>query len=373
MSIVEGDISSNFRFNNVLGTLNPVEITGELQTVIEFPELPTYYGFNLRETPQTDVAGITQVKRTSDNQIFTHTSTSPIGATEYFFDYSNDMPTIYFNSANDTEEFEIKYFGVGGVASAGNISELVATEVSNILPVGTILPYSGISTPSDFLLTDGSAISRSTYSTLFAAITSAKGAFTVTIATPALVTLNGHGLITGDCISFTTTGALPTGLSINTNYYVIYVNANTFNLATSYANALVPTAINTTGSQSGVHSLLFNPYGISGASNFLLPDSRAAFLRGSGTSTLFTANVTTGQGHYADDKSQGHNHYVYRENATGGNSGIAGLNQFTSLSFDLTEVYGIASSPVSDGVNGTPRTATETAGKSLGVRYIIKY
>jgi hypothetical protein len=154
------------------------------------------------------------------------------------------------------------------------------------------------------------------------------------------------------------------------------VNANTFNLATSYANALVPTAINTTGSQSGVHSLLFNPYGISGASNFLLPDSRAAFLRGSGTSALFTANVTTGQGHYANDKFQGHKiettsqFWTYLFNGSpesfsigSGGAFYGGQRTFGSNNQTL----------ITDGTNGTPRTGNETAGKSLGVRYIIKY
>ena len=43
------------------------------------------------------------------------------------------------------------------------------------------------------------------------------GTATLTIATPCVVTLVGHGMNTGDKIRFTTTGALPTGLAIDTD------------------------------------------------------------------------------------------------------------------------------------------------------------
>lgn len=77
---------------------------------------------------------------------------------------------------------------------------------------------------------------------------------TVTIATPAVMTWTAHGLASGQRIQLTTTGALPTGLSINTTYWVTVIDANTFNLSTSLANAQTATFINTTGSQSGVHT-----------------------------------------------------------------------------------------------------------------------
>lgn len=78
---------------------------------------------------------------------------------------------------------------------------------------------------------------------------------TITIATPGVVSYTAHGLYTGQKIQITTTGALPTGLTASTTYYVIEVDENTFRLATSLANAVAGTAINTTGSQSGVHTL----------------------------------------------------------------------------------------------------------------------
>lgn len=77
------------------------------------------------------------------------------------------------------------------------------------------------------------------------------GNFTVTIATPGVVTFTSHGFLGGERVVLQTTGALPTGLSVNTVYFVKYVDANTFNLATTSGGS----NINTTGSQSGTHTL----------------------------------------------------------------------------------------------------------------------
>jgi hypothetical protein len=82
-----------------------------------------------------------------------------------------------------------------------------------------------------------------------------KGTVTMTIATPCVVTLTSHGLVGAEKIFFTTTGALPTGLSANTTYWVTKVDANTFNLSTSLANYTAGTFIATSGTQSGVHTM----------------------------------------------------------------------------------------------------------------------
>ena len=79
---------------------------------------------------------------------------------------------------------------------------------------------------------------------------------TISVATPAVITQENHPYITGDAIKFSTTGALPTGLTANTIYYVIYVGANTFSVATTYERSVSGTKINTTGTQSGVHKVL---------------------------------------------------------------------------------------------------------------------
>lgn len=84
--------------------------------------------------------------------------------------------------------------------------------------------------------------------------------FSVTIATPGVVTSDSHGLETGDKVVLTTTGTLPTGLAVDTYYYVIKgtysdgsTDPDTFKLATSLANAQAGTAIATSVSQTGAH------------------------------------------------------------------------------------------------------------------------
>lgn len=77
---------------------------------------------------------------------------------------------------------------------------------------------------------------------------------TISIATPGVVTWTAHGLRSGDIIQLTTTGALPTGLSASTSYWVTKVDADTFKLSTSLANAQAGTYIATSGSQSGTHT-----------------------------------------------------------------------------------------------------------------------
>lgn len=79
---------------------------------------------------------------------------------------------------------------------------------------------------------------------------------TITIAVPGVITWTGHG-ITGACaVVFTTSGALPTGITASTTYFVVpsSITTNTFQIATTVANALAGTSITTTGTQSGTQT-----------------------------------------------------------------------------------------------------------------------
>lgn len=76
---------------------------------------------------------------------------------------------------------------------------------------------------------------------------------TMTIASPAVVTLTAHKLVAGQIIRFTTTGALPTGVQAGLNYYVIAtgLTANAFQFSAMSGGS----AVISTGSQSGTHTL----------------------------------------------------------------------------------------------------------------------
>ena len=246
-----------------------------------------------------------------------------------------------------------------------------ATQSSLVVPTGTIISSVSHTRPTGFLLCDGSNdVSRSTYSNLFNAIVPNKGTVTITSANPGVVTLNTHNFLTGESIFLNTTGALPTGLSIDTLYYVINVDANTFRLATSYANAVAtsPTPINTSGTQSGTHTLFYCPYGLgSTTSNFKLPDFKNATIRGRGLSTGFTNNGTTRLGNLENDAFQGH-HHDFRFYHGSAFYGAGGYHDNVS-STNSTQVLG----PLNDGTNGNPRTTTETRMKNQGVNFFIKF
>lgn len=85
-----------------------------------------------------------------------------------------------------------------------------------------------------------------------AAVNTSAPTFTVTIASPGVFTKTAHGYSVGNSVFFSTTGALPTGLTAGTRYYVKTVpTADTFTVALTPEGSV----INTSGGQSGTHSL----------------------------------------------------------------------------------------------------------------------
>lgn len=83
---------------------------------------------------------------------------------------------------------------------------------------------------------------------------------TITNASPGVVTWASHGLNIASPVNFTTTGGLPTGLSVGTNYYVSSQGfaAGAFSVSTTVANALAGTSVNTSSAGSGTHTALSN-------------------------------------------------------------------------------------------------------------------
>lgn len=78
-------------------------------------------------------------------------------------------------------------------------------------------------------------------------------AATMTIANPGVVTSTAHGWTAGQRVRFSTTGVLPDPLVAGDDYYLVAtVNTNTFSIAATPGGA----AIETTGSQSGTHSVI---------------------------------------------------------------------------------------------------------------------
>jgi len=113
------------------------------------------------------------------------------------------------------------FIGIGGVGGSG-------------YGVGTYSDPNPISDPSGTTVVKSSIV-------------------TISIASPAIVTWVQHGLTKDDVVKFTTTGALPTGISASTAYYVKPISTDTFQICT-IAGGKNGTSINTSGSQSGVHT-----------------------------------------------------------------------------------------------------------------------
>lgn len=90
-----------------------------------------------------------------------------------------------------------------------------------------------------------------------AAVADKTSTVTMTIAAPGVVTWNAHGLANGDQVVFTTTGALPTGITAGTTYYVVNQATNTFQVSATAGGS----AITTTGTQSGTHTATSPQYG----------------------------------------------------------------------------------------------------------------
>jgi hypothetical protein len=136
--------------------------------------------------------------------------------------------------------------GAGTVAATDSILQAIQKLNGNV----ALASGGAVGAGNDKIFYENDVIVTTNYTIGQSAFTSG---VTVTIATPAVFTLAGHGFIAGSQVIFSTTGALPTGLSTGINYYVITagLTSNNFEVAATLSG----TAINTSGTQSGVHSV----------------------------------------------------------------------------------------------------------------------
>lgn len=162
---------------------------------------------------------------------------------------------------------------------------------------GTSVGTGGVMALTSAALTPtGAVVPATTISGANTSGTGAKSAVTITIATPGVISWPSHTLAAGTPVSFATTGALPTGLTAGTIYYVIAggLATNAFEVSATVGGS----AVNTSGTQSGVHTA--TAYQTVG----FVVSSTTAFVEGNGyvdivvqnndiTGGTFTAAVTT--------------------------------------------------------------------------------
>jgi len=115
-------------------------------------------------------------------------------------------------------------------------------------PAGVPIQFTG---PVVGTTTNDSAATGVVGEYISASTTGGTHTVTITIAAPGVITWTAHGLGVGSMVTFTTTGALPTGLTAGTAYFVVSVpDANTFTVSATAGG----TAITTTGTQSGTQT-----------------------------------------------------------------------------------------------------------------------
>lgn len=113
--------------------------------------------------------------------------------------------------------------------------------------------YDGVGsdiTPRTLTTNPAVDFSTTTTSNVVTIVDQQSSTVTITIASPAVITWNSNPLSNGSPVYFATTGALPTGLTAGTVYYVVNHATNTFQVAATLGG----TAINTSGTQSGTQT-----------------------------------------------------------------------------------------------------------------------
>jgi hypothetical protein len=154
------------------------------------------------------------------------------------------LPSVTFASDPDSGFYRIGANNVGIAVNGAKAVDVATTGVSLLATNTNDDPASGYfgEYKANFLL---GANNRS-------------ATCTISIASPCVVSWSGHPLFASltavTAIMFTTTGALPTGLVASTIYYATWIDAATFHLSTTVANAIAGTYINTSGSQSGTQT-----------------------------------------------------------------------------------------------------------------------
>lgn len=169
-------------------------------------------------------------------------------------------------------------------------------------------------------------------------------------------------LLTGTRVRLTTSGTLPAGVTTATDYYYIRLTDSTFELATSYANAIAGTAINITDTGSGTHTItwllprytngaglnaiIFNPAATAlGAAtpNLSLGYTNAVQVASRATPTVLPIGKTAASNsHILYTGATGTGKYNYQVPLQSGDSGIAEVNTIQNSVSYVSGSYTVA-------------------------------
>jgi hypothetical protein len=129
------------------------------------------------------------------------------------------------------------------------ITALEQAGTSSELPVGSII-YSTLTSMPGYLLCDGTTYNIADYTSLINLTTKTIGTVTLTLNLPCIITPPAGFLnlfAEGDYCHFTTTGALPSGITANVSYIISLNDATTIKISSAYSNFINNIFVGTVG------------------------------------------------------------------------------------------------------------------------------
>lgn len=179
-------------------------------------------------------------------------------------------------------------------------------------------------------------------------------------------------ILVGTRVRLTSSGTLPAGLALATDYYVIRLSDTTFRLATTYANAVAGTQINITDAGTGTHTvswllprwtngagvdaIIFNPNSVAlGAAtpNMSLGYTNSAQATGHATPTVLPIGKTAcPNSQIVYTGATGAGKYNYLMPRQGGDGGVAEINtiqnsvSYVSGEYCVALVHELAEFPI---------------------------
>ena len=233
----------------------PVDLDGVKLTFTDFGTLPTFT-VDPKVSGYEEIISFTGITDNGDNTAtLTGLTRNLLGKSPYTASSSGGKlhgsgATVVFSDNPQV------YNRLGSLENANTWSAVQTFSVSPVVPT----PVGGTDAANKDYVDNESSAGASDASTtvkglarLSASPNGASTALTsISNASPAVFTLTSHGLTLNDSIVLTTSGTLPTGLSLATTYYVISagLTANAFRVSLTLGG----TVINTTGAGSGTHS-----------------------------------------------------------------------------------------------------------------------
>lgn len=169
-------------------------------------------------------------------------------------------------------------------------------------------------------------------------------------------------ILTGTRVRLTTSGTLPAGLATATDYYVVRLTDSTFELATSYANAITSTQINITDAGTGTHTvtwllprytngagvqaIFFNPAAT--ALGAATPNLSLGYTNSTQTTSRATPTVlpigktAASNSHILYTGATGTGKYNYTTPLQSGDAGIAEINTIQNSTSYVSGTYSVA-------------------------------